>query len=89
MPLNMDRLGWAPFLRRPTSAMSLFTQLDEYVGDGSPGPRREGPDAALHFLLDVRDWCLRPLERQPLEHPGLFALLNRLGGGPYPLCGPP
>jgi hypothetical protein len=71
--------GWGQVLAQ--WVLELWSATDLYA----LAPRREGPDAALHFLLDVGDWCLRQLERQPLEHPGLFALLNRLGGGPYPL----
>ena len=48
-------------------------------------PRRDGSDAALHLLLDVGGWYLNQAERQLHEHPGLFAILNRLGEGPAAL----
>jgi len=48
-------------------------------------PRRESADAALHFLLDVGDWYRRQMGRRPEGHGGVFAALNRLGGGPAPL----
>jgi len=70
---------WGQFLAR--WILEFWPSVDVY----SIARRREGLDASLHFLLDVGGWYLCRVERQLHDHPGLFAVLNRLGEGPSSL----
>ncbi|BAD41706.1 MAG: DUF6431 domain-containing protein [Symbiobacterium sp.] len=66
---------WSQYLAERVLRFWPDTDLDALT------PRREGPDATLHFLLDVGDWYRRQMGRRPEEHGGVFAALNRLGEG--------
>lgn len=65
--------GWLAAL-----ILRLVPQLDIFALT----PRRPGPRADLHFLLDLGLWWYRLFGRPTGAHPGLFAALGRLRGAP-------
>lgn len=58
--------------------LTLVPQLDLFALI----PRRPGPRADLHFLLDLGSWWRRLVGRPADAHPGLFAALSRCRGTP-------
>jgi len=81
---------WLAGARQVAGAWGQF--LAQYILQGWPATdvfsltrRRDGVDAALHFLLEVGDWYRRQVVVQAGQHPGLFAALNHLVGAPPPL----